>query len=198
MNRDDLVAPDHEFNPSGRHFASYPKVFAIGHPGIPELFVGPVLVEEKADGSQFSFQYTEHYGLRMRSKGADVHENEKHNMFGAAVDACQELRDQLHPGWVYRAEYLRTPRHNTLAYDRVPKHNLILFDISIGDNTFLTRAEKETEAARLGLEIVPVIYEGELTHKSQLEALLDREARIVQTQLLKLLLDRFADLRALH
>lgn len=175
MSRSDLASPPD--NPSGRSIHSYPKVFAIGHPAIAELFIGPVLVEEKVDGSQFNFQYTDHYGLRMRSKGAEVFTNERHNMFSLAVDAInQELLPLLHPGWTYRAEYLMKPKHNTLAYSRVPKYNLILFDVSIGDNVFLSRKEKEAEAARLGMEIVPVIYEGEITNAEQLKELLQRES----------------------
>jgi len=34
---------------------SYPSVYAIGHKAIEEIFLGPVLIEEKIDGSQFSW-----------------------------------------------------------------------------------------------------------------------------------------------
>jgi ATP-dependent RNA circularization protein (DNA/RNA ligase family) len=34
---------------------SYPSIYALGHRAIRELFDGPVVVEEKIDGSQFSF-----------------------------------------------------------------------------------------------------------------------------------------------
>lgn len=34
---------------------SYPKVYALGHPALAGLFDGPVIVQEKVDGSQFSF-----------------------------------------------------------------------------------------------------------------------------------------------
>lgn len=37
---------------------SYPSIYAIGHKELDELFDDPVLVEEKVDGSQFSFSLT--------------------------------------------------------------------------------------------------------------------------------------------
>jgi hypothetical protein len=34
---------------------SYPSIFNLGHPAVRDLTAGPVIVEEKIDGSQFSF-----------------------------------------------------------------------------------------------------------------------------------------------
>ena len=34
---------------------SYPSTFALGHKALAELLLDPVLVEEKIDGSQFSW-----------------------------------------------------------------------------------------------------------------------------------------------
>ena len=42
---------DRVFIPS---FSSYPKIYALGHRETKELLLGPVNVEEKCDGSQFS------------------------------------------------------------------------------------------------------------------------------------------------
>jgi hypothetical protein len=153
---------------------SYPKVYAVGHRAVSELFLGDVLVEEKVDGSQFSFCKTAG-GIELRSRGAKVYA-ETAGMFAAAVKAVDELKDRLHEGWVYRAEYLMKPKHNTLAYKRVPKFNLILFDINTGEEAYLTRVEKETEAERIGLEIVPAMYFGPVTQSEKVYALLERES----------------------
>lgn len=151
---------------------SYPKVYAVGHRAISELFIGDVLVEEKVDGSQFSFS-VDHSGVHMRSRGAVVY-SENAGMFAAAVKAVDELRDRLHTGWVYRGEYLSKPKHNTLAYERVPKFNIVLFDINTGEECYLTRAEKEAEAERIGMEIVPVMYQGPVTKSEEVYAFLER------------------------
>jgi hypothetical protein len=34
---------------------SYSSIYALGHKALAELFMEPVLIEEKVDGSQFSF-----------------------------------------------------------------------------------------------------------------------------------------------
>ena len=34
---------------------SYPKVYNLGHKAITDLLLDPIIVEEKVDGSQFSF-----------------------------------------------------------------------------------------------------------------------------------------------
>lgn len=156
------------------HLHSYPKVYAVGHRAVAELFIGDVLVEEKVDGSQFSFSLTPE-GISLRSRGAVVYP-EHAGMFALAAKAVDELRDKLTPGWVYRGEYLMKPKHNVLAYERVPKSNVILFDINTGDECYLTRAEKELEAARLGLEIVPVMYCGPVTKSEDVYAFLQRDS----------------------
>lgn len=75
---------------------SYPKIFAIGHKAVQELFDGPVLVEEKIDGSQFSFGVIDGK-IEMRSRGCAVLP-EAAGMFNHASTAVQELAPKLFPG----------------------------------------------------------------------------------------------------
>ena len=136
---------------------SYPDVFALGHRAINTIFDTPVVVEEKIDGSQFSMGIIDGE-LMCRSKGAQVNVEVPNDMFKRAVALAQSL--PLHPGWIYRGEWLQKPKHNTLAYDRTPENGLILFDIQTGLEEYMSPAEKHAEADRLGLEFVPVLYEG--------------------------------------
>lgn len=154
---------------------SFPKVYAIGHGAIAELFQGDVLVEEKIDGSQFSF-CKKNGEIILRSRGAEIFPDNPEKMFSLAVTAVKELAPLLHEGWVYRAEYLQKPKHNVLCYQRVPRNNLILFDINTGDEIYLSRIEKEAEAARVGMEIVPVLYQGVVNTPDMLYALLKNES----------------------
>ena len=153
-------------------WCSYPKVYALGHAAIGAIFPGgPVLVEEKIDGSQFSFGVFDGE-IRVRSKGRQFEIDAADQMFLKATESVRELAPLLHDGWTYRAEYLQKPKHNVLAYDRIPVKHLIIFDINDGHESYLPRAEKEAEAERLGLEVVPSI-EGGHDAESVL-ALLDR------------------------
>lgn len=153
--------------------ASYPSIYAIGHSAIAGLFDTPVLVEEKVDGSQFSFARV-NGELVCRSKGAVLIASAPEKMFQAGVTEVEGL--DLHDGWIYRAEYLKSPKHNTLAYSRTPSHNVILFDVTTGVETYLSRAEKEAEAKRLGLECVPCLFEGKVESVEQFKAFLERES----------------------
>lgn len=152
---------------------SYPKIYALGHKAISELLLDDVLVEEKIDGSQFSFGRFDGE-LKFRSKGAVINAEYPEKMFSEAVEVAKSLN--LKDGWTYRAEYLKSPKHNTLAYSRVPKSHLILFDINTGEEEYLSYDEKHNEADRIGLEIVPILFSGKLVEASSLLQLLERES----------------------
>lgn len=153
---------------------SYSKIYNIGHPYTDLLFDGEnVAVEEKVDGSQFSFGLFDGK-LLVRSKGRvfDVHGPD--NLFIEACASVLERERFLREGYCYRGEYLRKPKHNVLAYGRVPKGNIIIFDIGIGDNRYLTPEEKRFEAERIGLETVPVLWNGPINHSNELTELLNK------------------------
>jgi len=155
---------------------SYSSIYNLGHAALVELLKGPVIVEEKVDGSQFSFSKSEAGEISCRSKGAELNILAPEKMFKRAVDTVQELAPLLLPGAVYRGEYLNSPKHNVLCYNRVPAKHIILFDISIGPEVYLTSANKEAEAARLGLECVPLLFQGVIIDPVALRTLLDCES----------------------
>ncbi len=162
--------------PSISSWHSYPSSYNIGHREVAEIFSVPVIVEEKIDGSQFSWGVFEGEDfprtLKVRSKGAQLYVEAPEKMFTKAVETAKTLADQAHVGWTYRCEYLQKPKHNTLCYARVPAQHLILFDINTGEESYLSYEEKAQEALRLGLEIVPKLYEGMVTSPEQLREFL--------------------------
>ncbi len=153
---------------------SYPSIFNIGHKAIIDLLKTPVIVEEKVDGSQFSFTVHSETGeLMCRSKGAQLYNDAPQAMFIRAMDTAKRLASILHPGWVYRGEYLNSPKHNSLAYERTPKDNIILFDVNNGLENYLTPEEKLSEANRIGLECVPVLFRGIVADANHFRSFLD-------------------------
>lgn len=156
---------------------SYPSIFSISHKASKPLFDGKteVLVEEKVDGSQFTFGIRDGE-LRMRSKGAEVHEHAPEALFSKAVTAVQSLKPLLKEGWLYRGEYLRAPKHSTLVYNRTPNNHIMIFDIETDAGEHLNPEAKKQEAARLGLETVPMFYAGVLTSPDALRQYLDTES----------------------
>lgn len=151
--------------------SSYSDIFTMGHKALAELFNGEVIVEEKVDGSQISFAKIGGQ-LLMRSKGKQLVIGEPEKMFAKAVEEVQAIFDLLPEDVTLRGEYLQSPKHNTLAYERVPKKHIIIFDIDMGNQSYLPYAEKEILARSLGFETVPLLYRGKIESVDQLKALL--------------------------
>lgn len=153
-------------------WCSYPRVYALGQRVIQEIFSNDVLIEEKIDGSQFSFGK---FGgeLRMRSKSAIIDIADPEKMFRKAVDSVLNIKDYLKDGWTYRAEYLMSPKHNTLAYDRTPVGHLIGFDICTSHETYLDYDWKKKSFEDLGYETVPQLRFGAVDSWDSLRDLLE-------------------------
>ena len=139
--------------------SSYSKIYQLGHREVVDIFNHYVVIEEKVDGSQFSFGVTVDDEVMCRSRGKDQYPDTD-KMFEQAIQTVLNLKGMLHPGWVYRSEYLSKPKHNTLAYDRVPEKNIVIFDIDTGDQSYLHPISKRVECDRIGLECVPYKFVG--------------------------------------
>jgi hypothetical protein len=133
-----------------------------------------VIVEEKIDGSYFSFGVDEAQQLHVRSKGKEMNPDAPESLFDKAVQTARDLAPILRPGWTYRAEYLKKPKHNALAYDRVPRSHLIVFDINSGHEAYLGYGDKAAEAERIGLEVVALLHVGMVENQEQFRGFLDR------------------------
>lgn len=159
---------------------SYPSIYNLGHAAIADLLKGPVIVEEKVDGSQFSFwkRKTEQgdFAVECRSKGAVINMLAPEAMFSAAVKTVLELAPLMQPETVYRGEYLAGPHHNALTYSRIPKKHIILFDVNPAQETYLSPDGKKELADEIGLECVPVLYFGHIADAEQFRKLLDTES----------------------
>ena len=158
------------------HLPSYGKIYNIGHLYVADIFKKPVLIEEKVDGSQFTAGILDGV-LCFRSKGAIIHRDNPPDLFRGAVEAFCDREHLLVPGYVYRGESLQKPKHNALTYNRVPKDNVVIYDIMrLGQEDYMPYTDKVNEAARLGLEVVPRIYEGFVTSAESLLDFLNLES----------------------
>lgn len=150
---------------------SYPSIFTLGHRAVADLLRGPVIVEEKVDGSQITFGVIDGE-LCVRSKGAEIFVDAPEGMFAKGVEAIKRVAHNLQAGWHYRGEYLSKPKHNTLAYDRTPANHIVIFDIDrdgIGD--FAPREVKEHAAGVLGFDCIPELYRGSVNQETLTELL---------------------------
>lgn len=172
------------------HFSSPQSIYNVGHSAIKSLFTVPCQVQEKVDGSFFAFglfpeshlvghewmEHPENLELRVRSKGAVMPVQAPQALFKPAVKAVIDRKDLLKPGWQYRGETLAKPNHNALAYERTPKDNIILFDICTSEEEYLPYDQLKAEAERIGLEVVPQLFVGDITTAEQLRKLLDTQS----------------------
>jgi hypothetical protein len=150
---------------------SYAKIYALGHSAIAELFFDEVVVQEKVDGSQFSFGVVDGE-LHARSKGAVVNVDAPDGMFAKAVETITKLSG-LPEGVVFRGEYLQRPKHNTLAYDRVPRGHIVLFDVSRAGEHYTQPDGVREWGERLGLEAVPTFRVAKLSSFTDVEHLME-------------------------
>jgi hypothetical protein len=139
----------------------YGKVYNNGVKYVQDVFLDPVVVQEKVDGSQFSFGMIDGE-LCFRSRKQQMHTYAYEGMFKSGIEAIAEIADLLLPNTIYRGEYLSKPHHNALTYDRVPIRHVVLYDIedaTCPESYFDYEAVQE-ESQRLGLEYVPTYYCG--------------------------------------
>lgn len=149
----------------------------MGHKYLENLWDGPVYVSEKVDGSQFSLSTGEDGVLQMRSRKQELFPTTTGGLFALAIQTVVSLADVLHKGYIYRAEAITKPCHNTLVYNRIPKGGLILFDVDKGTEDYMLPAELEAEADRVGLECVPQIRSfTEKPSMDDLKALVNQES----------------------
>lgn len=139
---------------------SYPKVYNMGHRQLKQLFDGEVVVQEKVDGSQFSFGKIDGE-VYCRSRRRQIPLPAEDALFRGACETAMWLEDDLVEGSIYRGECISKPKHNSLEYERVPKGFIALFDIDVGlEDRVGERDALELAARKTGLEIVPEIFRG--------------------------------------
>ena len=133
---------------------SYPKVYALGHAAVADILDGPIVVQEKYDGSQLSWAWVDEE-LHVRSKGKMQHGGgaNTNKMFQPAINHLLGL-DPIE-GYVFRGEFFSKPKHNTLAYPRMPKNGLILYDIEAINSQQSYSGTESLPVMASGLDIEP-------------------------------------------
>lgn len=155
---------------------AFPKIFAIGSKQTERLFLGEVEITEKIDGSQIGFGVI-NGDLVIRSKGSLLYVDNPEKMFSVGINVINNLfkEHKLQEGLFYYGEYLRAPRHSTLAYERVPTNHIALYAVyNLMTQTWGDHGLIQAEARILGLEAVPLIFVGQIETVEQLKTNLDR------------------------
>lgn len=144
-----------------RVIPAYGKINGLGHPSLEHLLDDEVIVQEKVDGSQFSFGVLDGI-LRCRSSGREIFMDAPDKMFTLGVEYVKRIQDRLVPNWIYRSEFLRKPGHNTLVYSRTPHNHIALYDVMVGHQQFLEHWNLPVVAKEMDIEAVPCFAAGRL------------------------------------
>lgn len=154
---------------------SYTSSFNLGHKQLEHLFEDDVLVQEKLDGSQFSWGVIDGQ-LFCRSKKMNLNLDAPEKMFAEGVEYVKSIQDRLVEGWTYRGEYFKSPKHNTLAYQRIPRNHIILFDVDTGMEDYVSHGQLREIADALDIEAVPMLFYGRVTSLDMFETFMQRES----------------------
>lgn len=140
----------------------YTKVLTLGSAYTENSLVGEVIVQEKVDGSQFSFGINEDGELVMRSKGQELYQDNVAPMFEKAVNYVLSLKLTAKSDTYFYCEYLQRPKHNTLKYSKEPQNNLILFDV-LSAGRLVGRADLLKWAKKCTIDVIPELFRGTMS-----------------------------------
>lgn len=149
----------------------YPKIYRLGLEEVADVLSHTVEITEKVDGSAFGFGFIDGK-LVLRSKRSVLPATVVSGMFAGATAAARAVCDKLIPDAVYWGETLEKPRHNKIAYGRVPRHHLALYGINV-DGKYLSYETVKSEAERLGLDVVPLLFRGRIESLERLDKIFD-------------------------
>lgn len=163
---------------------SYPKILPLVGKHADLVLRIPVEVTEKVDGSMFAFGKDHEGKLHFRSKGRPIDENVADKLFRPAVEHVLSIADRMPTGVCYYGETLFRPNHNTLHYERVPKGHIALFGMFDWDRTAGNGwQELADEAARLDMDVVPLIAEGEFGELKDFLAMMEQTSYLGNEQM---------------
>lgn len=153
---------------------AFPKIFTIGQKYIQNIFEDEVIIEEKLDGSQFSFMKIDGE-LICRSKGKIQEVECPDKLFQRGINYLLSIKDNIPENLQFFCEYLSKEKHNTLCYERIPQNYFMLFGIYDIDKDLYEsrRICLQDYAEILQIDCVPLLYQGKINSLEQLKELLN-------------------------
>lgn len=179
----------------------FPKIHRVGLPEVKDVLNGRVEVTEKVDGSQIGFGIVDGE-LVIRSKEQRINPECPPGLFEAAAKHIVSVVDKLTPGAFYYGEAVQKPRHNKLKYERVPAGHIVLFgamypalDADGAEVLLFLREHKDLEriASNLGVEVVPLLYDGVGCTDAMLNELLANDSFLGGCKIEGVVIKNYAD-----
>lgn len=142
----------------------YGKVYHLGSRDVKDILEEDVYVEEKIDGSQFSFGADKDGNLWCASRAKPVPLDTTDKLFKQAVATAIRVNKGfgILDGKTIRGEAVMGPRHNKLRYDRGPEGGFIVFDME-DEGGYFARESVEAYSDMFGLEVVALLGSGRMS-----------------------------------
>jgi len=152
-----------------------------GNDFINSLFSQYVTVNEKMDGSAFTFERDVNDGRfkfykRDQRNPITMVDRALMKYYEKPINYIESLPphviQKIPRGWRFGMEYFSTPKPVEIAYDRVPKNNLILSYVHKCEDgktktTIQDKDKLDTWAGLLGIERPPIIFQGYLSEEQK-------------------------------
>jgi hypothetical protein len=154
--------------------SAFPKIFTLGTRYIQNIFEDEVIVEEKLDGSQFSFAKIDGEMI-YRSKGCRQMLEQPDKLFKLGIDYLESIKEIIPENIQFYCEYMAKPKHNTICYERIPKNYFMLFGLyNLKEQLFLKDRKFLSDWADiLGMERVPTLFQGKINSFDEIKNLLN-------------------------
>jgi len=157
---------------------AFPKINALGTKYVQDIFMEPVEITEKIDGSSIGFGKVDGE-LIIRSKGTIINQSAPDNLFNEGVAYIKSVADRLPDNIFFYGEYMKKNRHNTLCYDRIPIHHIALFGVvSLPEQFADDHATLVYWADKLGIEAIPLLYRGMVPNKEFVLQFMDSVSKL--------------------
>ncbi|WP_409174242.1 RNA ligase family protein [Brevibacillus fortis] len=152
----------------------YTDVIRLGHQTTEGVFKEGdfIIIQEKLDGANGSFRYDEETNsIRAFSRNMELHEEE--NLHGFFQWTQQLPKEKIVAGMVYFGEWLNPHKIKYPQYEK----QFFLFDMyDTAACEYVDFAIVEREGQRLGLQLVPVFYQGEYQGEEHLRSFVGKTA----------------------
>ena len=165
---------------------SYPKVNAQHKLGQESILDGPVVLEEKTDGSQIRIKITAD-SIEFGSRRVEFNTRGIDSAFTKGIETFLENNSDVinllgdYTSINLFGEYFKSEKQNTIKYNRIPKNHIMLFDVAIeqrdGSYYWCENDAIQRWSEVLQIEAVPKLFEGkadlsQIKHLSEQESVL--------------------------
>lgn len=138
---------------------SYGSPRQFGDRYLRDLLADPYVVQEKIDGSQFSFGRVNGEVL-FRSRNHMLTLETCAAQFRPTLTHLTAVADLIPEGFIFRGEAMSKTRHNKLNYSRLPSGFVVLYDVE-NAGAYLAHEDLAAWSDRLGVTAVQQLWTGE-------------------------------------